>query len=341
MAETRVKIRGALAESLARGRDRYNAKFAESKLGRVKVDEEEFAGHLAGVVAPIAEAVAVVAPEKVDATVMALYDISLDLFGRRLLGIDGLIDETWRKLLPAVPAAVASSPRRVVGAMSNAIHNLSRTSGARTAFWLDEMAGMGALFQTGDELLATGQIVAWRAGMAHLRRVALDCVHSLRPELATAALGIDYASDVHGVVEKLLVDPWADPVSVATHAHIDGGPQLRARVGAFRGFGGTFHTPPTVILVDGTFLVGDDESTWALSVDRFGATLTRAGLIDSGDEIVDPDPALRLTENGTVQAGEKTKRFEELAGATSWASDGDTLVVTLPFSHAVQVVSAR
>ena len=336
-----MRITGALAGALERGRERFNAKFAEARVSGRRVDEGELARHLAEVVAPIVEAVAVFAPEKVDGTTAALFDLSLDLLSRDLLGSGGPIEEAWRRLLPQIPAAIVSAPRRIVGAMSNAIHNLERTPGTRPGFWLDEMSASGSLFRTGDEILSVGRIVAWRAGMAHLRRAALDSALMLRPELGTAALGIDYNADVHAVVEALLLDPWADPAVVASRGTGENRLRIRARVGAFRGFGGIFHTPPTVVLVDGRFLVGDDESTWVLSVDRFGATFTRADLVDAADEVYDPDPGLRLTESGTVHAGGNMARLDELAGASSWASDGDTLVATLPNSHAVRVVSAR
>jgi len=341
MAEVPLRITGALAGALERGRERFNAKFAEARVAGNRVDESELARHLADVVAPIVESVAVAFSEKVDAVTAALFDLSLDLLGRDLLGNGGPIDVAWQRLLPQIPGAIVASPRRTIGAMSNAIHNLARTPGVRVESWLDEMISAGSLFRTGDELLAVGRIVAWRAGMAHLRRMALESTPLLRPELATAALGVDYNADLHEVVEALLKDPWADPAAVASRRRLTPELRIRTRVGAFRGFGGIFHTPPTVVLVDGQFLVGDDESTWVLFVDRFGATFTRAGVIDAADEIYDPDPELRLTESGTVHAGGNMARFEELTGASSWASDGDTLVVTLPHSHAVRVVSAR
>jgi len=341
MAEVPVRLTGALAGALERGRERFNAKFAEVRAAGRRVDARELRTHLAEVVAPIVESVSVFAPEKVDSTTVALFDLSLELLSRELLGRGGPIDQAWRRLLPRVPGAIASAPRRVIGAMSNAIHNLTQTQGTRPDFWLDEMTASGSLFRTGDEILSVGQVIAWRSGMAHLRRTALDVVASLRPELATAALGVDYQADVHAIVERLLTDPWADPVAVAQRSLTHPELRIRARVGAFRGFGGIFHTPPTVVLVDGQFLVGDDESTWVLWVDRFGATFTRTGLVEPGKEIYDPDPELRLTDSGTVHAGGNMVRLEELAGASSWASDGDTLVVTLPYSHAVRVVSAR
>jgi hypothetical protein len=341
MAEVPLRLSGALAGALERGRERFNAKFAEVRAAGRRVDERDFQKLLAEVVSPIVESVAVFAPGKIDSTTVALFDLSLDLMSRELLGCDGPIDRAWRQLLPRIPGALVSAPHRVVGAMSNAIHNLSQTPGTRPGFWLDEMTASGSLFRTGDELLAVGGVVAWRSGAAHLRRSALDSVASLRPELATAALGIEYSADVHTVVERLLKDPWLDPVTVAKRGEARPELRIRSRVGAFRGFGGIFHTPPTVVLVDGQFLVGDDESTWVLWVDRFGATFTRAGLIEPDEEIYDPDPELRLTESGTVHAGGNMARLEELAGASSWASDGDTLVATLPYSHAVRVVSAR
>lgn len=341
MAEVQVRIEGALAESLARGRERYNARFAESRASNAPVDEGEFAVFLTDVVAPIAESVASVAPEKVDATVTALYDLSLELLSRELIGNDGPIDDVWRRLLPDIPVAVASAPRRVVGALSNAVHNLLHTPGARTDFWLDEMIGMGSLFRTADEVLSVGRVVAWRAGMAHLRRTALESVLALRPELGTGSLGVEVTADLSEVVEQLLRDPWADPASFASRTSKSDGPSIRMRVGAFRGFGGIFHTPPTVVLVDGLFLVGDDESTWVLSVDHFGATFTRAGACEASEEMDEPDPTLTLLKNGTVQSGGRSRRYDTLADASSWAFDGDTLVATVPFSHAVYVLSAR
>lgn len=341
MADSHVRITGALSGALERGRDRFNAKFAEARVTGLRVEPDELTEHLAHVVAPIVDAVAIAVPEKVDAVTSALFDLSLELLSREYLGHGGPIEDVWRRLLPDIPTALAAAPRRVAGAMSNAAHQLAHATGARADAWLREMDSMGALFRTADEILAAGQVVAWRAGMAHLRQAALASIPSLRPELATAALGIDYNADVHMVLERLRVDPWADPSAVARREPPENRPRIRARVGAFRGFGGLFHTPPSVILVDRHFLVGDDEATWLLFADVFGATFTRTGNVDVAEDVYDPDPELRLTESGTVHVGGNMVRLEQLAGASSWASNGDTLVATLPLSHAVWIVSAR
>jgi len=62
------------------------------------------------------------------------------------------------------------------------------------------------------EFLDVGKIAAWRAGLAHYRRGALDACRSLSPDLAALALGVEGGVDSFAtMIERLEADPWIKP----------------------------------------------------------------------------------------------------------------------------------
>ena len=166
MSEAAPLLTGAVAEILRRGRDRYNTKFALARHTYPALDGAMLGEHLRVMVAPIVE---MVAPAAADATFDALYDISLELLGKEFFGPQTrypLVLAGWRELLPAVPELLAEDPRRVAGAVTNALYNLSVEPNAKAELWLREMKEIAAHCADAGEFLAAGQVLAWRAGLA-------------------------------------------------------------------------------------------------------------------------------------------------------------------------------
>src|SRR6202034_2933861 len=119
------------------------------------IDGDAFQRHLANTLDPIVRSVAAEFAERVDAVTGALFDLSLDLFSKSLLGPATqypAIQAAWLTLLPRLPRLVAREPAQVAGAVTNALYNLSRTPGARPDFWIAQMSSIAASCQRTGEL---------------------------------------------------------------------------------------------------------------------------------------------------------------------------------------------
>lgn len=337
-------IQGRFAEILEAGREAYNARFRAARQLTPNLDPDRVLLHLADTLAPIVGAVAGAEPERAAPVAECLFDLSLDLIGRAVIGPEAhhpVIGRGWDRLLAGLPHLTAADPEAFAGAVTNALTTLSRQAGARPAEWIERMARIGPRCTTLDDFLACGQVAAWRAGMAHYRLGALEVCGRLDPELAADLL--DLPSDrappgVKETMERLRADPWFDPAGQGSDPRVRAF-QIVKTVGGFRGFGGPFLTPPRVARRAEGVVVTDAAAAWTLHGDRFGATLLRT----DGSEAPAGAPAgagPRLDADGTVAEGRRSTRVRELAGASSWCADGPTLAVTIPLSHQVFLVAA-
>ena len=330
---------GPFAQALAANRARFNAKFAEARHFKPKLNADAFAEHLRSVVAPIVEAVARQNPAATTETVETLYDLSLDLIAEEFLGPASrypAINEGWKTVLPSLPHHLASAPQAVISAITNALYNLSLEPSARPGGWMKLVLELAPLCPDVDSLLKAGQVAAWRSGLAHYRQGALDVCRALDEKIARAALGLP-SSDTQpltAIIDQLQANPWVRPGS--NLQSLISNLQIVARVGAFRGFGGLFIEPPVVWAADDHFVVSDGEGTWLLAADVFGATFHRAGLKAPPAKTGSP---FTITKAGNVALGKVTRAFPELANANSFAATQTTLAVTTPLSHAVCLIA--
>jgi hypothetical protein len=334
------QVTGPMAEALARHREALNARFAAAQMGGARIDPAAFMEHLGEVVEPIVRAVAGEFAEKVDSVTLALYDLSLELFGATLLGPGNTcppILVVWRKLLPRVPRLLSREPGRVAGSLSNAVHNLASTPGARFDEWIERMIGLAPMAGDVSSFLDSGKVLAWRAGMTQYREGALATARQLGTPVAARALGLPEAApaaDIAAALDRVTENPWISPNDALGGTAVDSRRmRIVSRVGAFRGFGGPFLRPPTIRYQHDHFLVSDGEATWMLLADLHGSTFQR---ID--DPPLKPnwsEAAIQADPDGTLRWGDAVARFEELAGFSSHASDGKTLAITLPTSHYV------
>jgi hypothetical protein len=339
MAEVENLIDGPLAQALEAGRPRFNALFAQARRHTPMLDPAAFAGFLRSHLAPVIAAVAPLAPDRLGEVVDVLYEFALELVGKDFGVRYPAVLQGWDRLLRTLPRHLAGAPRRFAGSVTNALYNLSVTPGARPLEWLDVMTHLGTRCDDVDALLAAGTVAAWRAGLAHFRDGALEACRKLDPVVACLALGRRDALNriaLAVVLNRLRDDPW---LSVA-EAGADNGDKkmlrIVARVGGFRGFGGSFLTPPTVAGADGHIHIADAESCWLLCADRYGATLHR-----SANGLPQPDgkPPFQVLANGTVRCGDASARFDELQACTSFAATATTLAVTVPLAHIVYLVA--
>jgi hypothetical protein len=336
----------AFASVLRAARQDLNGRFVTARHAFPTLDGEAFAEFLKNTVDPLVAAVDVVRPECTAPVTFAAYDAALELLGQNLAGPKARnrhINEGWRQLLPAAAPHVAAAPARVISALSNALHHLETTPGARPEWWIAAMGAFAPACGDPNIFLRLGQVFAWRAGLAHFREGALDVARTLEPSLGLSAVGAAHGHG-HGwpdVVDRLARDPWFDPTASPGDSQ-DGaiGLRLLGTVGAFRGYGGLFSDPPSVLATDGRILVSSGGECWALFADAFGATFHRAGI----DEFTtawgrkDPLPGIRISGH-TITRGNSSLDLESLGSISSAAATPHTLAVTSPITHGVTLIA--
>jgi len=326
----------SFASFLRAARPELNARFAEARRQRPDLDGEAFARFLREAVDPLVRAVESVQPERAPDVARTAYELGLELVGQGLAGPtarDRWVNAGWMEVAPTAAALVAAAPERVLGALSNALHRLAATPGARPAEWVDAMAALAPRCADADAFLAAGQVAAWRAGMAHYRAGALAAADALPPALALAAVRAP-GGEWPELRRRLAADPWFDPSAPAA-----AGLRVVGRAGAFRGFGGLFAEPPTVAAAGEHFLVRSGGDGWLLTADAFGATFHRAAPEESKDarpSSVPPGVTARGTAVSVDGARVDLPELGEIAGI---AANGSTLAVTSPLSHAVVLLA--
>ncbi|MEN3333294.1 MAG: hypothetical protein V7641_2659 [Blastocatellia bacterium] len=336
-------IEGPFAEALKRGRDRFNTKFAYARRRFPALDGEAVKEHLRVMVAPIAEAVSATAADSMEAVVEALYDLSLELIGGGFIAAESrypALLRAWREMLPRLTHLVAREPSRFVGAVTNAVYNLSTTATARPTFWIDAMTRLGGECADVQAFLEAGKVVAWRSGLAHYRDGALAACLNLDDRLARAALGLPDVETppMATIIERLRQDRWLAPAAASHSSNQEKRLHMVAAVGAFRGFGGVFVEPPRVLLHEGEWLAYDRESCWMVTADLFGATFHRAGnRPPAADRPAQFD--FKIDRRGNVMKAAQAATFAYLADASSSAATDTTMAVTLPHSHSIYFVA--
>jgi hypothetical protein len=324
----------AFVQVLRAERDRLNAQFATFKRQYPELDAEAFKAFLHASAEPVVRATEIAQPDRVGDVVLAAYEIGLQLVGQRIAGPRArhtFVDAGWRRILPRIPGLLAKSPLRVMTSLSNALHNLATSPGARGEDWIIDLERLSPRLPDVESLLRVGQVCAWRAGLAHYRSGALAACDALPEPLALAALGASSDAPWKVVRERLLADPWFDPA---------GARRPRARwVGAFRGFGGLFPQPPRVFAAGEHLLVTSADQAWILCADAFGTTFHRATSDEAPPRTVRMESVKQLAV-GSGRVGWRGRSFDaDVAGeVTSVAADASTLAFTASLTHAVTLI---
>ena len=338
-------IHGPLAEALQAGRERFNALFIQARRAAPNLEPGAFGEFLRTSVAPVVERVAAVEPESLQRVAAELYELSLEMLSRDLPGRCPVLAENWQEVLGGLPEQLARHPRLFATSITNALYNLETTPGARPRDWVRSMLRLGAEERDVPTLLEAGKVASWRAGMAHYRDGALAACDELPEALGRTALGLADGStspELRVVLQRLRSDPWLRPEEVCGNGEgVARRLRLVARVGAFRGFGGTFLRPPRLTFSDGQIFTNDGEAYWVMHADAFGRTLHRAGTAppDGARRAPSLQGPFQLNREGVVRCGPHVQTFPELREPTSVVWDQTTLAVTIPSSHAVYVVA--
>lgn len=324
-----MAISPAFARVLAAGRRPFNARVEEARRRASGFDAAVFAAFLQDHVDGLVVAVDAVAPARTMAVALAAYDIALTLCAQGLATSAGAV---WSRVLPHVAARVAEQPQDVLGALSNAVVNLAGVDGARVDEWLAAMSELGPRAATVGELLGLGQVLAWRAGMAHWRAGALAAADALPPALRLAALGASGDADWPSLRSKFDADPWA---RAQTGAH-DGW-----QVGSFSGFGGRFAQPPELRAGADGFVLRSGPRHFLAIADAFGAVLLPAAAEEFAAAAAPRAPeGVRVREGGVSVNGREFACDLPVDGLVL-AAGAHTLALASPWTHAVRLLPLR
>jgi len=325
-----MSVSPAFARTLAAGRASFNARVAAARRAQSGFEPQDFASILTQQLDPIVTRAETEAPECVTGLVDAGFDIALVLAARNLAGPrarQDVVSRLWRDVAPALARSIAPRPRALLGSLTNAALNIAATPGARSDEWLALLAA-AAPVATADTLLPIGQVLAWRAGMAHYREGALAAADSLPPEVALSLFGGQ--GDWAEVRARFAANRWWRP-----------DPQTGSEgvtVGDFTGFGGPFPQPPLVRAGDGGFVVRSGERTLLLVADAYGATLHPAPA-EAFDRLADRPAQL---DAAGVMAGDRSVPTPQPRQGLSTAWDETLgLAVVSAWSHRILVTPWR
>jgi hypothetical protein len=304
----------ALTDFLRASRKDCNARFAAARRRWPRLDAADFSLFLRDQVSPLAVALDPALPGAAYTVLSQAYNIGLQLVAEKLAGPSAAspsINQVWAELFPKMPDLIASSPRRVLVALGNAAHQLAASPGASADIWRRRLADFIPTLSNADQLLVIAQVLAWQAGLPHYRETAIAAADSLPPELALRALAAPNGASWPEIRDAHLSDPW---LAYDRHGNRIAPCDLEHRIGAFRGFGGLFLTPPLVTSNESQILVFSGGDAWILVADAFGAALHRAA----------PEEIAGITH-----------------APTAILNLGGTSVRTSPQSHALRIGPAK
>lgn len=319
-------ISPAFASILASGRAQFNARAAEARRRFPSLDMAAFGAFLHDGVDPLVLAVAAAAPERVGGATLAAYDMALELVGHGLAGPaakNTFLNTVWRELAPLFAPLLVTAPVDVLGMLSNAAIHIASVAGARPAQWQAGMAAVAPQVGSVAQLRAVGQVLAWRAGVAHFRQGALAAAGTLPPALALAAFDEPGAQwpQVHA---QLLDYPW--------RGNAEG-----REFGSFSGLGGDFGTPPQVRATADGFVVRSAERHYLLVADAYGAVLHSATAQEYEQATTGMPSSVRL-DGATVHVGARSIALDLPAGDIAIAANAHTLAITSPWTHAIRLL---
>jgi hypothetical protein len=319
-------ISPAFASLLASGRAQFNARAAEARRRFPSLDMAAFGAFLHDGVDPLIVAVAAAAPERAGGATLAAYDMALELVGHGLAGPaakNPFLNTVWRELAPSFAPLLATAPVDVLGMLSNAAAHIASVAGARPAQWQRELAALAAQVATVAQLRAVGQVLAWRAGVAHFRQGALAAADTLPPALALAAFD-EPGTQWPQVRAQLLDYPW--------RGNAEG-----REFGSFSGLGGAFGTPPQVRASADGFVVRSAERHYLLVADAYGAVLHSATAQEFEQAQTGTPSAVRL-EGAILQIGARRIELDVPAGDIAIAANAHTVAITSPWTHAIRLL---
>jgi hypothetical protein len=325
-------ISSAFAQVLQARRAELNARFHLGRQRFPRLDTAAFSRFLSEAVDPVIVAVHAYDRAAVDRVVSVAYDCALQLAGHGVTGESAraaAIVAGWRNALAAAAAHVAAAPETVLPAVTNALHGLYADEDCDIEQWQHGLRSAVAHCRTPDEFLSAGQVLAWQGGLAHFRDAALHLLQRFPQSLSAHLLSVEEAR-LPSVLARLTTDPWFDPARGSAKAAV-----IR-RIGAFRGFGGSFLQLPLVRAAANGWMVRSGDEHWFLVADAFGATFHRASdgewsASGAGDPV--EHVGMRLRYGGT------TIELADAGPITSSAARSGAIACTFAHSYQIALVS--
>ena len=326
-----------LAVALAADRERYNALFEVARARHDTLDGGDVAAVLAETLAPLVEG------DKASPVLDALFPFVLDAVGKAHIGPSARqpdIDVAWRQALLGSRRHLERDPARLATAILTALRTLAATPGAQPLRWARRFAELASLAATADELLNAGAVLAWREGLARLRTAALRTSSELPSALALSALGVPDTSGhrdaLATALDRLRSNPWRTPEQAFTTPRGDAELALQRVCGGFRGFGGPFLRPPTVVASSSGLIASDGDRWFRLHADVFGTAFERIGDFEAESTV---DHAPWIGTSGVVQWGNRQTKINGLAHVMSQAATETTLAAVIPKSHRIALIA--
>lgn len=328
-------VSSSLAGVLAARRIALNQRVTEVRHRMPSLDTAAFGAFVRHEVDAVCVAAEAVDRDGVERIVEAAFDIGLDLVGQGLAGPSARlpwVNRAWQQLATPAARLIAQSPVDALGAITNAVVRLGSVPGVRVDEWIDVTSSLASRCPDVASLRSLGAVCAWRAGMAHLREVALDHAGRLAPEVASAAAGSASMPwpELH---ERLKAQRWWNPVTGAVD------PQGRT-VGGFSGLGGPFATPPEVRVARDSFVAQSDGRHFLIVADAMGAVVLPAS---SGEFAAASAVAARevsITPQG-ARIHDTQIAFPVPGDRMKAVASADSVALFSPWSHTIRVAPAR
>jgi hypothetical protein len=242
-------------------------------------------------------------------------------------------------MYPFLMPLIVMAPERILPAIYNALHNLVSTAGTRPEQWAEVLGRTGVQCEDPEQLLKLGQVLGWRAGLAHYRTSALAIAATLPPKLAIAAVGGEASGSWPDIAQRLEADPWFDPAKSGATAK-KSRVEVVAKAGGFRGFGGLFSEPPQVACSREHLWVKSGDDCWLLCADVFGCTFHRASMEEFESARRNPfSPDGLVIDRQKIIWNNRSLDLPASAGVVASAATQTTLAVTNPGTFAISLIA--
>lgn len=332
-----------LAGALKAARADFNQRFRLAQQQYRGLAAEDWLAFVRDTLNPVAEIVAAHDETAVPAVIDVLYDQGLPLVARHWLGgqpREPVLAACYKQLLAALAPALARDPRRVSGALLNALYQLCQGNTARAQDWTRRLTAIAAKSSDVDALLALGRVLAWRVGLPTYRAAALRAGPDLPPAWAQQALDLPLLPDA-AMWQALAATPTlrADEIGGKRAAQLE----WLGWCGGYRGLGesgGVFSVQPQIGIAANRLAASDGESTWWLAADGYGVQLVRMG--GAADWPLNPAPSgAKAGADGTVTVGNQSCKFAELETAHAAVVYAGIVAVTLRTSYQVALLRCQ
>ena len=220
LADVEPMIGPAFARALEAERARYNTLFAQARRGNGRLDGEAFLLHLRRSVDPVVAAADAASPDAVPAAVDALYDVSLELVSKGVLGPDAAFAGRGPAVARAAVRRRLASSRKIRArssrSLSNGLYNLATTPDCRAQAWVEILNAVAPLCrdQRGAAACGAGRRLALRCW-----RTCATARFSVATELPAADRPRRLRAEGEGRRRRralgMIGDPWLDPAQPA------------------------------------------------------------------------------------------------------------------------------